>query len=307
METPTTPPPYEPGEERPFEPLSPGFPSDNGPHPVGEGVVEEGIETRPPSPVTWDDAIYNFAKEAKRRIDATTSLAQLFGEIGAAVVVGIARVVGAVDEILVSSPRTTLVLVVVGGATIVATYRACSALELSTPVVWRHVAGNDLDLGSIPDGAVPQAGRAFDPPLAAIDAALHNQYRNAFCWRHNLAVLFDQIGLVGQAELLRGASATRRARMDAGRRMLHVRDVVFSIRARVFNNLARETVREDNRMNRAIVNREVLNVMRADNSLNTDPHFCSIISEAAVAACFIDTVYDEIGQEIAFGPPGRPL
>jgi hypothetical protein len=99
--------------------------------------------------------------------------------------------------------------------------------------------------------------------------------------------------------------------MLAGRDLLAHRDTIFAIRAMVFNRLARETVRENNAMNRAIINREVLNVIRSQSARGMPFEHrevdASRLVDVIVASCFIDTIYDEIGQEVAFGPAGRPL
>ena len=175
-------------------------------------------------------------------------------------------------------------------------------LGIDQQFLWKYVAGNDVTVGLAPLAPRPTTGE-----LADMDDYVNGDWRNQFCWRHNLANLFEMIGLGAHGAVIRVKSKTRRVRLQAGRELLTYRDYIFDVRAKVFNNLARETVRENNAMNRAIVNREVLNVIRGDATLQANPFFCAKIVEATVAACFIDTVYDELGQEIAFGPAKRPI
>jgi hypothetical protein len=179
--------------------------------------------------------------------------------------------------------------------------------ELSERAMWQYVATNELNLGDSVANGAPILPRALENEAAMLDNHMHGEWRNQFCWRHNLANLLQMLGMDAEGAILRSRSATRRVRLAAGRELLRHRDIIFDIRARVFNSLARETVRENNAMNRAIVNREVLNVIRSDDRLRDQASRTARLVELTVAACFIDTIYDEIGQEVAFGPPTRPL
>lgn len=187
------------------------------------------------------------------------------------------------------------------------TYKEVST-RCSERMVWTFIAQTELGVGANVIDFVPT-------PLAGdsdvVDRFVHGEWRNRFCWRYNLARLLSNLGFDAEAILVASQSRVRRTRVDASRVLLHHRDTIFSIRAMVFNKLARETVRVDNAMNRAIVNREVLNVIRSMSAegqpfARRDVDISRLIG-VIVSACFIDTIYDEIGDEIAFGPAGRPL
>lgn len=192
----------------------------------------------------------------------------------------------------------------------VCTYVLCRMLLLppSEQKLWNFVAKNELEVGVniVNFGLTPAVG-----DLAAVNNSVHAEWRNKFCWRHNLANLMRKLGFTAEGVLLEATSQNRRSRIDAGRTLLEHRDTIFAVRAKVLNKLARENVIVDNDMNRSIVNREVLNVVRSMSVaggpfFNRDADVSRLIS-MMVSSVFLQTIYDEIGDEVAFGPEGRPL
>lgn len=282
-DSPTTPPPHEPEEEVVFEPHSPHWPPDNGPHPSNN---DEGYTTPPPSPYGWPP------------------LLALIGELG----LDTASAVGqSLHYAVVEYPNSsfTVLLCCVACRCI---WNVWSGLTLNDAVMWRVLARNELTLGLPRDGQPVGLQRVpLNGDMEVLYDYVDSPWRNEYCWRHNLVTLLRRLGFGPHALLVQATSTNRRARLTAGRELLEYRDLIFNVRARVFNNLARETVREDNAMNRAVINREVLNVIRADRTLQQHPERMATLIEVIVASCFIDTVYDEIGREVAFGPTSRPL
>jgi len=98
----------------------------------------------------------------------------------------------------------------------------------------------------------------------------------------------------------------KRTRRRARHEMLRQRDIIFMVRSHVMAKLGRESIRggADDPRTRMVVSRSVTETM---NSLDIPISRQSMINDACIEACFIDTAYDEAGQELHLGPAARAL
>lgn len=96
---------------------------------------------------------------------------------------------------------------------------------------------------------------------------------------------------------------TKSSRQRLGITLLSHRDKIFHVRGIVLTKLNKEAIREQTDANRLVVSRVVTEVFRSlDYPLST----CNMINEACIEVCFIDSMYDQLGQEIrSLGPAGR--
>jgi hypothetical protein len=124
-------------------------------------------------------------------------------------------------------------------------------------------------------------------------------------WDWNLLKLMEKLGvpgfLIDKWRLrLNEKHYRRRARIE----LLKQRDIIFLVRSHVMSKLGRESLRVKDPRTRMVVSRSVTETMI---SLKIPMSRQSIINDACIEACFIDTAYDEAGQELQYGPTARPL
>jgi hypothetical protein len=161
--------------------------------------------------------------------------------------------------------------------------------------VWEDVADVDEVLGD-----QPNLNRAADQRHVEMLDAI-----NDASWRETLWTFFNWIRLdANWLNRMRARAERREARRRVDQKMLKMRDMIFNVRNTVFTKVSKEAVSKHTEANRLIVARHVEEVMERMSIQNP---VRGQIREACVNACFIDTVYDKAGREIALGPPRRPV
>lgn len=124
-------------------------------------------------------------------------------------------------------------------------------------------------------------------------------------WDWNLLNLMEKLGVPGfLIDKWRLRLNEKHYRRRARHELLKQRDVIFLVRSHVMSKLGRESLRVKDARTRMVVSRSVTETM---TSLKIPMSRQSIINDACIEACFIDTAYDEAGQELQYGPTARPL
>jgi hypothetical protein len=183
-----------------------------------------------------------------------------------------------------------------------------SALFTTTiPEVWRHVANTDFILGNEDAGVERVLDGDIDVLLSA--ARVPGEvwaYGYNISWEENLVNFLTWLRLpADRLALIRTRLLERtRARRGARRLMLLERDRIFLVRNEVFTKISKEAVSRETEANRLIIARHVEETF---SRLNYPVSLRARIREACVNACFINTLYDEAGRELALGPPQRPI
>ena len=181
-------------------------------------------------------------------------------------------------------------------------YRALHP-RISDEEVWSHVAATEDDLGD------PNINVPLDPQVRAVgDDREQTDFDSLFStwhWRRQLVSFFRKINVLPEVTAKWDAMLEKkRARRRAGLQMLYTRDLIFQVRNDVFTKVSREAVREHNELNRLVIARHVEESM---NSLQVGVVLRGKIREACVNSCFVNTMYDDAGLELALGPVRRPV
>lgn len=166
--------------------------------------------------------------------------------------------------------------------------------------VWLHVAETDAQVVLNDD---PNTGtREIDEPTQRMLTHLRSSVNEH--WQVRLMQFLRRIHFPGHLiDKYERKYLSKRCRQRLGITLLSYRDKIFHVRGIVLSKLNKEAIREQTDANRLVVSRVVTEVFRSlDYPLST----CNMINEACIEACFIDSMFDLLGQEIrSLGPAGR--
>jgi hypothetical protein len=175
--------------------------------------------------------------------------------------------------------------------------------RISDEEVWNYVAASEDDLGD------PNVAQPLRPEVRAVgDDRELNDFDSKFStwhWRQQLITLLKTINILPELTTKWDAMIDKkRARRRAGLQMLYFRNLIFQVRNDVFTKVSREAVRDHTEINRLVIARHVEESM---NSINVGTPLRAKIREACVNSCFVNTMYDDAGMELALGPQRRPV
>ena len=166
--------------------------------------------------------------------------------------------------------------------------------------VWLHVADTDSQVVLNDD---PNTGpRGIDEPTQRMLTHLRSSVDEH--WQVKLMEFLRRIHFPGHLiDKYERKYLTKSSRQRLGITLLSHRDKIFHVRGIVLSKLNKEAIREQTDANRLVVSRVITEVFRSlDYPLST----CNMINEACIEVCFIDSMYDQLGQEIrSLGPAGR--